>query len=124
MSKRIPIAVLALVIAALPLAARADLYVNVIAMRVVWQGADGCTFLRTGGPASVYQCNKNAEVGSLMTLSDYGGQYRGTCTLKWWGTRGGHWHYEFKKNDFPHDPVQCSGYWQNSNTLDVQLKKK
>ena len=124
MLKRIPAAMFALMFAALPLAARADLYINVIAMRVVWQGADGCEYLRTSNAAAVYRCNRNAEAGNLMTLADYGGHYYGNCTLKWWGTRGGHWHYEFKKNDFPKDPVHCSGYWQNSNTLDVELKEK
>ena len=121
MITKISTAALTVMMAALPLTARADLYINIASLKAVWQTTDGCDFARTSGAFAVYHCKGSS---GKMALTDYSHRYQGSCTLDWWGTRGGHWHYTFSKNDFGKDNVMCYGHWQNSNTLNVGEKSK
>lgn len=90
--------------------ARADLWINLKDMTATFQDGDRCTFERYNHREAVYSCRGAGRI----EVTDWERTTRKSCLVRWWGTSGGHWHYEIQRN-----AISCKGYWQNSNTLDI-----
>lgn len=100
---------LALAFAALPLAARADLWVNLSGLKVTNYGDSNCDRVPSGE-----RCISNGQ----LTLGTTNPNRPASCAFKFWPTSGGHWHFDWTKNS------GCKANWINGNTLEVGQDRK
>lgn len=94
--------------------ARADLWVNLKGTVSVYQDGDKCTLERYNHREAVYSCRGAGRI----TVGDWDRTTNKTCLVRWWTSGSGHWHYSIDRDD-----LGCKGHWQNSNTLDITLKR-
>ncbi len=113
MIARTTAAFFAFAVAIAPLAALADLYVNLTDLKLVSHvgncGANG---------ASKYRCTYKGE----LSLASIRSGSSSNCVVSFWPSDGGfgdlNWHYNFTKNN------GCEASWTNANTLRVWVKPK
>lgn len=113
MIARLAATAFAFAIASAPLAAMADLYVNLTDLRLSSHQGN-CTLSSMHG----YHCTYKGE----LTLKATKGGNSSHCVVSFWPSSGSwgsaQWHYNFTSND------GREASWTNSNTLSVKLKPK
>ncbi len=95
-----------------PLAARADVYINLFGFNPKDLGHN-CVHAWSNDKAAVIRCS---GPGSFTAISTHWNLDRKECDIR---ISGGHlgagWHYEITRN-YNHG---CKGHWANNNTLDI-----